>query len=197
MAYNGKKEKLKLKKYPNRRYYDSTHSKHVSLEEIYQLILDGHDIEVCDSKTDEDITVKVLAQIILEHDTAKMDVFSSELLHQILRSNQQLVDDFLERYFNQALSAYLQSQRQFEEVMRQSMNFQMPFGFNNPSYSPDWAQKMMGGFGNPFFNAGANASPEPPPENNHEEKDDLRDMIRELKEEIDDLRKERKKNEDK
>ena len=57
-----------LKKYPNRRYYDTTQSRHITLDEIYAMIRGGVDVHVTDSKTGEDITAKVLAQIILEHD---------------------------------------------------------------------------------------------------------------------------------
>jgi polyhydroxyalkanoate synthesis repressor PhaR len=83
--------RIQICKYPNRRYYDSTHSRHVTLDQIHQLIRDGHDIEVIDSKTRADITAKVLAQIIVELDPPKLGVFPVPMLHRLLRSNEHLV----------------------------------------------------------------------------------------------------------
>ncbi|HZV34316.1 MAG TPA: polyhydroxyalkanoate synthesis regulator DNA-binding domain-containing protein, partial [Verrucomicrobiae bacterium] len=54
---------LDIRKYPNRRYYDVTRSQHLTLEDIRELVREGHDIRVTDSKTSADITPKVLAQI--------------------------------------------------------------------------------------------------------------------------------------
>ena len=109
---------LEIKKYPNRRYYDATRSKHVTLEQIHSLILDGHDVRVVDSKTGEDITGKVLVQIILDHDPAKLGIFPGELLHKVIRSNELLVNDFVDKYFSQALRAFLDSQKQFDDYLR-------------------------------------------------------------------------------
>jgi len=114
-------KRLKIRKYPNRRYYDATRSRHLTLEEIHAAIRDGYEIEVTDSKTGRDITAKVLAQIIIELDPPKLDVFPVALLHKLLRTNEQLVQDFTEKYFNQALSTFLKSQRKFEKSLRSAM----------------------------------------------------------------------------
>ena len=58
--------RVQLRRYPNRRYYDAARSQHLTLEDIFRLICDGHEVQVSDSKTGEDITVRVLAQLILE-----------------------------------------------------------------------------------------------------------------------------------
>ncbi len=115
------KPKIKLRRYPNRRYYDSTRSQHVTLEAIYQLIRDGHAVEVIDSKTGEDITPKVLTQIILEHDAPKLDALPVELLHQLIQSSEPIVRDFMEKYFNRAFAAFVESQQQFSDYVRGTM----------------------------------------------------------------------------
>ena len=56
---------LEIRKYQNRRYYDSTRSRHLSLQQIHNLIIEGYNIRVLDAKTNEDITPKVLTQILL------------------------------------------------------------------------------------------------------------------------------------
>lgn len=123
---------LDIRKYPNRRYYDSTHSRHLTLEEIRDLIRDGHDITVRDSKSGTDITAQVLTQIILELETPKLGTFPVPLLVRIIRVNDRWVRDFVETYFNQAFRAYLEYQQQFEERMRQMRGM----AGNFPAFAP-------------------------------------------------------------
>jgi polyhydroxyalkanoate synthesis repressor PhaR len=156
-------KRLELRKYPNRRYYDATRSRHVTLEEIHALIRDGYEVQVSDSKSGEDITAKVLAQIIIELDPPKLGVFPVALLHRLLRSNEQLVNDFVQRYFNQALTAFLDSQRSVEQYMRQAMGLQSPA----PTVA-DWAKMMWGPFNPSLWSgqrgqAGEPMTPPPPP----------------------------------
>src|SRR4051812_42904889 len=109
--------KLVIRKYPNRRYYDSSRSRHVTLEDIHSLIRGGYDVQVTDSRSGQDITGRVLAQIIVDLDAPKLDVFPVPLLHKLLRSSEQLVTDFVQKYFNQALDSFLDSQRNMEQLM--------------------------------------------------------------------------------
>jgi polyhydroxyalkanoate synthesis repressor PhaR len=112
-------KRLDIRKYPNRRYYDSTRSRHLTLDEIRSLIREGYDIQVTDSKTGADITGQVLTQIILELETPKLDLFPVPLLMRMIRVNDQLVKDFMEQYFNQALRPFIDYQQQFEQSLRQ------------------------------------------------------------------------------
>src|SRR6185369_8022112 len=102
---NREARRLEIKKYANRRYYDSTHSRHLTLEEIRSLIQQGYDIRVIEAKTSADITGQVLTQLILELDTPKLDSFPVPLLVRLIRMNDDLVKDFIEKYFNQALKS--------------------------------------------------------------------------------------------
>lgn len=129
---------LELRKYPNRRYYDTTRSRHVTLEEIQTLIRDGHEIRVTDSKSGEEITGKVLAQIILELDPPKLDIFPVPLLHRLIRANEDLVREFVDKYFNQALTCFLDSQRQFEQYLRHLIHLQ-----TSQSTIAEWTRLMM------------------------------------------------------
>src|SRR6266481_7261087 len=109
---------LELKKYPNRRYYDATHSRHLTLDEIRSLIQQGYDIRVLDAKTSADITGQVLTQIILELDSPKLDSLPVPLLVRLIRATDGLVKDFIEQYSNQALITFMHHQRQLGEKMR-------------------------------------------------------------------------------
>ena len=76
--------KLEIKKYPNRRYYDATHSRHLTLEEIHSLVQQGYDLHVTDAKTGADITAQVLTQMILELDTPKLASLPVPLLLRLI-----------------------------------------------------------------------------------------------------------------
>ena len=156
---------LRLRKYPNRRYYDTSRSQYITLAEIYALIQSGHEIQVSDSKTDEDITAKVLAQIILDLDPPKLCVFSVPLLHRLIRANEQLVTDFVERYINQAMTAFLDSQKTLEQSIRQTMGLATP-----AALVPEWMQMLWDPMrrgawppANPYTAPAAPSAPPPAP----------------------------------
>jgi len=184
--------RLDIRKYPNRRYYDSTRSRHVTLEEIHNLIRDGYEVQITDSKTEQDITAKVLGQIIIELDPPKMGVFPVPMLHRLLRSNEQLVNDFVTRY-NQALSAFLDSQRSMEQYLRNAMGVPVPA----PTVA-DWAKLMWGPFNPALWGTQRPQSAEapsaeqpqpavppsaPPPADDQ----DVRHLVDELKQQVRDL----------
>src|SRR6266581_7895616 len=130
--------KLEIKKYPNRRYYDATHSRHLTLDETRSLIQQGYDIRVLDAKTSADITAQVLTQLILELDTTKLDSLPIPLLVRLIRMNVQLVKDFIEKYFNQALKSFFDYQKQLEEQIRKTHGLPPVF----PSVTA-WTKAML------------------------------------------------------
>jgi polyhydroxyalkanoate synthesis repressor PhaR len=138
-------KRLEIKKYPNRRYYDATHSRHLTLDEIRSLIQQGYDLRVIDAKSSADITAQVLTQIILELDTPKLDSLPVPLLVRIIRVNDQLVKDFIDKYFNQALKSFLDYQQQVEEQIRRTHGLPSVF----PSVSA-WTKAMLEPFASAF-----------------------------------------------
>lgn len=179
--------RIELRRYPNRRYYDSTRSQHLTLDDIYRLVRDGYSVTVSDSKSGEDITARVLTQLILEHDPLKLAAFPAELLHQIIRSNESLFCDFVEKYFTRALTVFLKSQREFDQYLGQTLGL-----YGLPAMGRGWAEMMMGPFmqtvladnGQPKA-ADEAGVPEPPPEEG-----DLHHVVDELKRQVAQLRKE-------
>ena len=81
---------LAIRKYSNRRLYDTTRSRHITAEDLYQLVREGYDVVVTDSASGADITHQVLAQMIVEREAPKLEVFPATLLHEIIRANQQM-----------------------------------------------------------------------------------------------------------
>jgi len=122
MAKNNSDEPrtLEIRKYQNRRYYDGTRSRHLSLQQIHKLIIEGYNIRVLDAKTNEDIAAKVLTQILLEYEPVKLDMFSNELLTHAIRVNDRLLKDFVDVYFRQAFEAFCGSQKQVDLMLRQA-----------------------------------------------------------------------------
>jgi len=169
---------LRIRKYPNRRYYDSTRSRHLTLEEIYAAIREGYEIEVFDSKTGDDITARVLAQMIIELDPPKLGIFPVPLLHRLLRANEQLVTDFTQKYFNQALEAFLDSQRKFEQSLRNTLGLKT----STPSVA-DWAKVMWGPLHPTAWGGGENGSA-PAEADPASEVDQLRREVDDLKKQL-------------
>jgi len=179
MPDDGQHKILEIKKYPNRRYYDATHSRHLTLEEIRSLIQQGYDIRVIDAKTSADITAQVLTQIILELDTPKLDSLPVPLLVRLIRMNDQLVKDFIEKYFNQALKSFFDYQKQLEEQIRKTHGLPPVF----PSVSA-WTKAMLEPFsavfsGTPEAKPAENQSPPP-----SEKEEELHKLVRELQKEV-------------
>jgi polyhydroxyalkanoate synthesis repressor PhaR len=145
-------KRLEIKKYANRRYYDATHSRHLTLDEIRSLVQQGYDLVVVDAKTSADITGQVLTQIILELDTPKLDSLPVPLLVRIIRMNDQLVKDFIEKYFNQALKSFLDYQQQVEEQIRRAHGLPSIF----PSVSA-WTKAMLEPFASAISGQAATA----------------------------------------
>jgi polyhydroxyalkanoate synthesis repressor PhaR len=98
MAAPRPKPTLQIRKYSNRRLYDTTRSRHLTADELYELVRAGHDVVVTDSTSGSDITHQVLTQMILERDSPKLAAFPATLLHEIIRANQQMWRKFAEEW---------------------------------------------------------------------------------------------------
>jgi polyhydroxyalkanoate synthesis repressor PhaR len=96
-------EPIRIKRYPNRRFYASHTSRYVSLPEIEQMICDGATVEIRDSQSGDDITRSVLVQIIAEKHPDKIAMFPTALLHSMLRANDVMVE-FLREYFRNSIA---------------------------------------------------------------------------------------------
>ena len=110
----------RLKKYPNRRLYDSTDSKYVTLHDLRQLIVDGESISVTDSRDGSDITRAVLMQILSEQEAEGHEpVLTNRALEQIIRFYGDRLGNVASRYIEQSILTLLEHQDQFRSRMRQ------------------------------------------------------------------------------
>ncbi|MCU7811865.1 MAG: polyhydroxyalkanoate synthesis repressor PhaR [Candidatus Thiodiazotropha sp. (ex Notomyrtea botanica)] len=101
-----------IKKYPNRRLYDTEESKYITLAQLRQLIIQGEAIRVVDSTTEEDITRNILLQIILESESGGEPLFTANMLSQIIRFYGGTLQGIFGRYLEQSLSLFTQQQEQ-------------------------------------------------------------------------------------
>lgn len=99
--------RIEIRKYPNRRYYNTRDSRHVTLEEIRDLVRDGHEIKVVDSRTEADITVAVLTQILLEIDSPKLAFFPAAFLQHLIRTNTDMFKTMTDSYFRNSLASFV------------------------------------------------------------------------------------------
>jgi polyhydroxyalkanoate synthesis repressor PhaR len=93
---------VRIKRYPNRRFYDRSKRKYITLQDIEDLVCQGHTLAVRDSKSDEDLTRVVLTQILLERHPERMDMFPIAFLHLMLRAND-LALEFLRVFMRMSL----------------------------------------------------------------------------------------------
>jgi polyhydroxyalkanoate synthesis repressor PhaR len=112
-------EKILIKKYPNRRLYDTEKSAHITLLEIGQLIKKGHQIQVIDAKTNEDVTALILTQIILEEARLNNILLPAPVLHLIIQYGGTVLEDFFRTYFQQIIKNYLAYKNSMDDQFRQ------------------------------------------------------------------------------
>ena len=104
-----------LKKYPNRRLYDTQTSAYITLADVKQMVLNAENFEVRDAKTGEDLTRSILLQIILEEETAGMPMFSTQTLAQIIRFYGHTMQGLMGTYLEKNLQAFFELQKRFAE----------------------------------------------------------------------------------
>lgn len=109
MRFNRPPPRL-IKKYPNRRLYDTTDSAYITLDELVSRVKGGADVRIVDASTNEDLTQQTLAQMLFDGRGAAR-FLSVPLLTQLVRLGDDALADFLGRYLSTALDLYVQSRR--------------------------------------------------------------------------------------
>lgn len=106
-----------IKKYANRRLYDTAQSRFVTLETLAERIAEGEEIRVVDAATGENITRGVLSQIVLQQGEDGQGLLPTRLLEQLIRYRNQNVRDLLERTLPMAVDATLSMQHEFRRMI--------------------------------------------------------------------------------
>jgi polyhydroxyalkanoate synthesis repressor PhaR len=111
-----------IKKYANRRLYDAASSRHVTLDDLRRLIVQGERLRVVDDKTGEDITRSVLLQIISEQEHLGRPILTIPVLETLIRFYGNAMQGFMTRYLEQSVEHFVQQQQQAQEQLTRMMS---------------------------------------------------------------------------
>jgi polyhydroxyalkanoate synthesis repressor PhaR len=125
MARYMDRKSVVIKKYENRRLYDTTNSRYINLEEVAQMVRDGYDVQVLDAATGEDLTRLVLTQIIVEHAKTPDSVFPLDMLRQMVAASGRATQENTLKYMKAVMDMYQNAYR----AMAPPLN---PFEFMRP-----------------------------------------------------------------
>lgn len=115
-----------IKKYANRRLYDASISRHVTLADIRQLIVQGEKIRVVEDKTNEDITRLILLQVIAEQEQFGKPILTTQLLESIIRFYGGPMQDYMTRYLETSVEAFMRQQEALQKQISQVLSSAPP-----------------------------------------------------------------------
>ena len=104
-----------IKKYPNRRLYDTQTSTYITLADVKQLVLEQENFQVVDAKSGEDLTRQILLQIILEEESGGLPMFSAQMLAQIIRFYGNAMQGIMGSYLEKNIQAFIDIQAKLQE----------------------------------------------------------------------------------
>lgn len=135
-----------IKKYSNRRLYDTGDSRYITLEELAEKVRTGADVRVVDAGSGEDLTQVTLAQIILESRGASK-LLPIPLLTQLIRMGDDALAEFLGRYLSSALDLYMQAKQGAQQIATYNPFATMPFAATSAlarlfTGGPLWGQEQ-------------------------------------------------------
>ena len=125
-----------IKKYPNRRLYDTKTSSYITLADVKQMVLKHEDFQVVDAKTNDDLTRQILLQIILEEESGGMPMFSSDLLSHLIRFYGNAMQGLMGTYLEKNIHAFQEMQKSLQEQS------QKMYGDNARAPQELWSQFM-------------------------------------------------------
>lgn len=124
-----------IKKYPNRRLYDTETSTYITLADVKQLVLDHETFQVIDAKSGDDLSRQILLQIILEEESGGLPMFSAEMLANIIRFYGHAMQGMMGSYLEKNIQAFIEMQNKLQEQSKAFMD--------NKAFSPElWSQFM-------------------------------------------------------
>jgi polyhydroxyalkanoate synthesis repressor PhaR len=119
---NGKSPDIVIKKYANRRLYDTSTSQYVTLDYLRDLVKKGTDFQVVDAKSGEDLTRGVLAQIIFEEESRGANLLPVEFLRQLIGFYGDSLQSVVPGYLQMSMNSFAQQQEEFRERMTEAMS---------------------------------------------------------------------------
>jgi len=161
-----------IKKYPNRRLYDTVQSRYITLSDVRRLVIEKQEFVVLDQKTQEDITRSILLQVIAEQENGE-PMMSQDFLSQVIRSYGGAMQGFVGSYLENSLKLFATQQQQMRDRMNESGNA-MPDPFTALASLTQKNMDFWRSMQDQFFDAmkGAQAPRKPTTENESEPTED-------------------------
>ena len=162
----GRQKPVVIKKYANRRLYNTATSSYVTLDHLCQMVKDDVDFVVYDAKTGEDITRSVLTQIIVEEESKGTNLLPIAFLRQLISFYGHSMQGIVPRYLEHMMGVFAQNQDRLRQQMQETMSGMFPFGTSFEEMSRqnaalmESAMKMFNPFGGAGGESGPNASAE-------------------------------------
>lgn len=127
-----------IKKYPNRRLYDTERSTYITLAEVHQIVRSGEEFKVVDANSGEDITRSILVQIITEQEGGAHPLFSTEMLTKFIRFYDDASQGMFGQFLEQNMAIFVEQQKRFSDQMGDMMG-----GNALPKMMQDMAERNM------------------------------------------------------
>ncbi|MGA3281476.1 MAG: polyhydroxyalkanoate synthesis regulator DNA-binding domain-containing protein [Smithella sp.] len=128
---------LLLKKYTNRRLYETEKSIYVTLDYVTDIIRHGRKIKVIDAKTGEDVTSAILTQIVFEEARKKKYLLPAPLLYLIIQYGENVLTDFFEKYLEQTIKNYLLLHNMADDQFKKWLEYSESYSKMNPQTIAD------------------------------------------------------------
>lgn len=192
-ATDAAKPPIIIKKYANRRLYNTATSSYVTLDHLCQMVKDGADFVVYDAKSGDDITRTVLTHIIVEEESKGETMLPISFLRQLISLYGDSMQWMVPRYLEYSMQVFVRNQEKMREYVQQAMDGMFPFSSLEEMSRHNIAifESAIRMF-SPFSREGRQGlRPEglpAGPEDGHQSLDDLRDKIEELKRQIEAMR---------
>ena len=140
---------LVLKKYSNRRLYDTRNSCYVTLEDVARMIRSGEQVQIQDVSTGENVTAFILTQIVLEAARRQNSLLPESVLHLIIRYGDNALGEYFEKYFQKTIQNYLATKAAFDQQFGQWLDMGLDISRRMPEMmaGPSTIDAMMEMFG--------------------------------------------------
>ena len=133
-----------IKKYPNRRLYDTETSAYITLADVKQFVLDLQEFKVLDARSAEDLTRSILLQIILEEESGGLPMFSADMLSNIIRYYGHSMQGLMGNYLERSIGAFHEAQKKFQEQTKTLYgNIGAGVGNSIPAFGTEALNKLM------------------------------------------------------
>lgn len=160
-AKAGEKPPVVVKKYANRRLYDTESSSYITLDNLAEMVRNGRDFVVYDAKSGDDITRAVLTQIIVEEEGKGQNLLPTNFLRHLISLYGGSMQSLVPRYLETAMTAFTQQQEQMRSAMQKTMGTLFPFGNMEEVSRQNMAlMERAFSFFSPFYRGGESAHPE-------------------------------------